>query len=172
MIKLILITALIVLPFLAFGQSNKSFPYKDGEQQLLKDFFEFYAYNKKSAINDCEYQKEDSAGIYIIEIFYSDTAAATKFAVYGSTGKDDLTNLIRNFFYSSIHKWNKKFLKKMRVIIPVIILNTCPMQPGKIFIDWLQFGWNHKILSGNCFFVSPVYQQFFYTSPDLEVTNN
>ncbi len=160
-----------LFPFLVSGQKEEVFPYNGGENQLLHEFFDFYyrSKNSRDELEKCLRGFKDSAGIYFIEISYSPDSKKVSATVYGSIGNDELAKIIRQFFEQTINNWDKKLVKKSRVIIPVLIANAVAMQPDAVHIEWTELSRNNtKMRSGSCFFVKPIVRSFWCNPPDME----
>lgn len=147
---------------------SQELPYKGGENQLLQDFFDYYYLSKKSRTDKCLGSFKDSAGIYFIEISYSADSKKVSAKLYGSAGNDDMTIIIHQFFEQTINNWNRRQVRKRRVIIPVQIAETAAMQAESVYIDLVQLARSNMLLSGPCYFMKPIIRTFFCNPPDEE----
>ena len=94
---------------LSHAQSKGKFPYTGGINNLEKD------------INTIFVEASDSGRIYFVEIIYIKKEKKVVPIVHGATEENVTKSLITIFFQQNIDKWNKKYVKKASVIIPLFI---------------------------------------------------
>lgn len=161
---LIIIGALLVFCNL----SAQKLPYKGGEDQLRSDFFSFYAAHAGNDFIGCATGRKDSAGIYFIEIVFDRKSRGLQANVYGSQKPDDLTGVIHLFANQSLSNWNRRKVKRMRVVVPVILIQSGAMQPDNVYIDMASLTGIENFQPGACYLVKPIIRTFFCNPPDTE----
>ncbi len=107
MTKLLLIFSLLPAVF-SHAQSKGNFPYAGGLINLEKD------------INTIFVEASDSGRIYFVEITYIKKGKKLVPIVHGAT-EDATKDLIILFFEKNIDKWDKRYVKKTSVLIPLFI---------------------------------------------------
>ncbi len=150
------------------GQEGVSIPYKGGENQLRSDFFSFYAAYAGNDFIGCATGRKDSAGIYFIEIAFNNKNGVLQASVYGSQKPDDLTGLIHLFANQSLSNWNRRKVKRMRVVVPVMIIQSGAMLPDNVYVDTVSLTGVKSFGTGPYYLMKPIIRTFFCNPPDTE----
>lgn len=156
----VLLLSVFVIPLMAAGQKEATLPYKGGAIQF-----------EKEVLTSLIIETKDSGRVYFIEVSYSKEKKEVEFAFHGAIENDITTMLVRSFFRDNAKKWDKAYLKKTNVLIPLFISPEDIAHPNVLMSTNLNSyaeAISKSFISKRCYLFKPVFKFRQETQIDIE----